>query len=55
LPIPALEEVYKKEKVTEDRHLAIDSSVIKIMKTRKKCDLTSLMSDVLTSLQMFKP
>lgn len=55
LPIPVLEEVFKKEKVTEDRHLAIDACVVRIMKTRKRIDMSTLLSDVLAGLHMFKP
>ena len=55
LPIPVLEEVFKKEKITEDRHLAIDACVVRIMKTRKRVDISTLLSDVLSGLHMFKP
>lgn len=55
LPIPVLEEVYKKEKVTEDRVHAIDSNVIRIMKTRKRLEMSSLMNEVLASLTLFRP
>lgn len=55
LPIPVLEEVYKKEKVTEDRVHAIDSTVIRIMKTRKRLEMSSLLSEVLSSLTLFRP
>jgi hypothetical protein len=55
LPIPILEEVYKKEKVTEDRAHAIDATVVRIMKTLKRLDLNSLMNEVLSSLHLFKP
>ena len=55
LPMPVLEEVYKKEKVTEDRCHAVDATIIRIMKTRKRLELTSLMTEVLASLHLFKP
>lgn len=47
LPIPALEEVYKKEKVTEDRVYAIDATIIRIMKTRKRLEMAILINEVL--------
>ena len=37
-----LEEVFKKEKVTMDRSYAVDSAIIKIMKTRKRLEISSL-------------
>jgi len=55
LPIPLLEEVFKKEKVIENRHLAIDACVVRIMKTRKQIEMSALLSDVLAGLHMFKP
>ena len=55
LPVPVLEEVYKKEKVTEDRSHAIEATIIRIMKTRKQLELSSLMTEVLASLHLFKP
>ena len=55
LPVPVLEEVYKKEKVTEDRCHAVDATIVRIMKTRKRLELSSLMAEVLASLHLFKP
>jgi len=55
LPIPALEEVYKKERVVEERVHAIDSTVIRIMKTRKRLEMSTLMTEVITSLHLFRP
>lgn len=53
--MPVLEEVYKKEKVTEDRSHAIEATIIRIMKTRKQLELSTLMTEVLASLHLFKP
>lgn len=50
-----LEEVYKKEKVTEDRAHAIEATVVRIMKSKKSMDVNTLMNEVLASLHMFKP
>ena len=42
LPTPVLEEAYKKEIVQEDRSIAIEASIVRIMKSRKKLDHNSL-------------
>ena len=55
LPQPVLEEVYKKEKVTEDRAHAIEATVVRIMKSKKSMEFNTLMNEVLASLHMFKP
>lgn len=55
LPIPALEEVYKKEKVTEDRVHAIDATIIRIMKTRKRLEMSTLINEVLSGQNLFRP
>jgi cullin 1 len=41
--------------VQEDRSIAIEASIVRIMKSRKKLDHTSLIQEVLNTLQMFKP
>ena len=55
LPVPALEEVYKKEKVTEDRAHAVEAAIVRIMKTRKRLEMSNLMTEVIQTLHMFKP
>lgn len=42
LPTPVIEEVHKKEIVQEDRSIAIEACIVRIMKSRKKLDHTSL-------------
>lgn len=42
LPLPILEEVYKKEKVVAEREYAIDATIVRIMKTRKQLPYTTL-------------
>jgi hypothetical protein len=55
LPIPVLEEVYKKEKVAEEREFAIDACIIRVMKTRKQLAFSALIQEVLASMHLFKP
>lgn len=55
LPQPVLEEVYKKEKVVEERVHNIEACIVRNMKTRKRMDFTELLAEVLASLTMFKP
>jgi hypothetical protein len=43
LQMPVLEEVFKKEKVMDDRGHAIDAAVVRIMKTRKRLEMSTLM------------
>jgi cullin 1 len=65
-PTPVIEEVYKKGKifkisklcieiVQEDRSIAIEAAIVRIMKSRKKLDHTSLVQEVILSLRMFRP
>ena len=55
LPTPVIEEVHKKEIVQEDRYIAIEACIVRIMKSRKKLDHTNLVQEVMQSLFMFKP
>lgn len=55
LPMPVLEEAYKKEIVQEDRSIAIEACIVRIMKSRKRLDHQSLVKECLQSLHMFKP
>jgi hypothetical protein len=43
------------EVVQEDRQIAIEACVVRIMKSRKKVDHNSLMQEVLQTLLNFKP
>ena len=53
LPIPAHEEMYKRQVVTVDRTHAVEACIIKIMKTRKRLAMTELMQEVMLGLKMF--
>jgi hypothetical protein len=55
LPIPALEEVYKKERVVQERTQAIECCIIRIMKSRKRLEYSSLINEVIEALKLFKP
>jgi cullin 1 len=54
-PTPVLEEVYKKEVVQEDRSIAIEAAIVRIMKSRKRLDHTTLVQEVISALRMFTP
>ncbi len=43
------------EVVQEDRQIAIEASIVRIMKSRRKLDHNGLMTEVLATLQNFKP
>lgn len=54
-PLPVLEEAMKKEVVQEDRGIAIEAAIVRIMKGRRKLDHLTLVQEVITNLHMFKP
>ena len=39
----------------EDRTIAIEAAIVRIMKSRRKLDHLGLVQEVMQSLQMFKP
>lgn len=55
LPAPVMEEVAKKEKVEGNREMAVDSTVVRLMKTHKKLMYNELMQETMKGLHMFKP
>ena len=55
LPIPQIEEIYKREIIQEDRSIAIEAAIVRIMKSRKRADHNGLLQEVISTLQMFKP
>ena len=53
--MPVLEETVKKEKITQDRSHAVDASLVRIMKSRKKMQINELRLEVIQIMQTFKP
>lgn len=54
-PVPVLEELVKRERVTQDRSNAVDAALVRIMKSRKKLGVNQLKIEVITLMQTFKP
>lgn len=55
IPMPSLEKTHNPKRVEEDRSIAIEAKIVRIMKARKKLDHNTLMADVLAQLHFFKP
>lgn len=55
VPMPSLEETHNPERITEDRSLAIEAAIVRIMKARQVLSHNQLMTEVLQILQFFRP
>lgn len=55
VPIPVQEEAHNRDKVDEDRSVAVEAAVVRIMKSRKTLSHTELVMEVLNQLSLFKP
>jgi len=55
IPTPILEESHSKERVEEDRSIAIEAAIVRIMKARKTLQHNQLVAEVMSQLHFFRP
>lgn len=55
IPQASMEDAPLKEKVAEDRNLAIEAAIVRIMKGRRQLEHRLLIQDVLQMLSAFRP
>ena len=55
IPMASLEESHNPKRVEEDRSIAIEAAIVRIMKARKRLAHTQLVAEVIKQLIFFKP
>merc|ERR1712071_611453 len=55
IPMASLDPSHSTKRVEEDRSIAVDASVVRIMKSRKTMQHNQLIAEVLSQLAFFKP
>jgi cullin 1 len=55
IPMASLEETHNPQRVEEDRGMAIEAAIVRIMKARKRLNFTTLVAEVIQQLVHFKP
>jgi cullin 1 len=55
IPMASLEESHNPQRVEEDRGMAIEACIVRIMKSRKRLNHNLLVSEVVGQLRHFKP
>lgn len=55
IPPPSQEETHKQERVEEDRSIAVEAAIVRILKARRTMTHQVLVSEVLSQLSFFQP